>query len=578
MQIRNSFKIILITIASILLSAGFVFVSFAQPASFPQESNWVLIGTDVDNNGATDDWRDIANVSSFCDGSYLFLRQVMYGEPALPGDPCSVGENVCTEVVRYKAFINALPTDGETFGDYLIFIEDRTDPIDGEYELYFVNDTDNDDDFEDDMDENVGGSQKYNSSSANFIIETPGLVNDKFGYRLNGAPNNSVDFYVKLSAIGLNCSNISLLFATDQDEANPIDQQPDTDTTPENETFLSVPFCGDGAVNQQSEECDDGNLNNSDACHNNCTNNVCGDGIIYTGVEQCEFNADCNDFNPFTVDTCSQCVCSNVDPVVCGDGNVDAGEQCDDGNTANGDGCDNLCQIEPFCGDGNLDQGEQCDGNDLDGETCQSLGYIPGVLSCNASCWFDFSECRMFADDLKDSKVAKAQSTYNFGLGRYMMVNDKLNAIDRSYLGFDLRNTSLASVANAQLRIYVYQTGNAVVGSIIEAWYCANVDFNELTITWNNQPSNWNSNGALLTGNCVLAETYTATNRVNHGLPETKHIWNLTNEVNDALSTDKRFTIVIKHDKENFGVNTHYVQYLTKEYPESAYRPKLELS
>ncbi|MEN8232640.1 MAG: DUF4215 domain-containing protein, partial [Thermodesulfobacteriota bacterium] len=41
---------------------------------------------------------------------------------------------------------------------------------------------------------------------------------------------------------------------------------------------------------------------------------------------------------------------------VCGDGNVDAGEQCDDGNSTNGDGCESDCTITPppapVCGDG----------------------------------------------------------------------------------------------------------------------------------------------------------------------------------------------------------------------------------
>ncbi len=33
-------------------------------------------------------------------------------------------------------------------------------------------------------------------------------------------------------------------------------------------------------------------------------------------------------------------------PVVCGDGNLDAGEECDDANNENGDGCDSACRIE----------------------------------------------------------------------------------------------------------------------------------------------------------------------------------------------------------------------------------------
>ena len=30
----------------------------------------------------------------------------------------------------------------------------------------------------------------------------------------------------------------------------------------------------------------------------------------------------------------------------CGDGNIDAGEQCDDGGTSTGDGCDGSCNLE----------------------------------------------------------------------------------------------------------------------------------------------------------------------------------------------------------------------------------------
>ena len=33
-------------------------------------------------------------------------------------------------------------------------------------------------------------------------------------------------------------------------------------------------------------------------------------------------------------------------PGVCGDGNLDVGEECDDGNLVNGDGCDDACQLE----------------------------------------------------------------------------------------------------------------------------------------------------------------------------------------------------------------------------------------
>ena len=52
---------------------------------------------------------------------------------------------------------------------------------------------------------------------------------------------------------------------------------------------------------------------------------------------------------------------------VCGNGDVEEGEECDDDNTQNGDGCDEDCQEEdeePECGDGEVDEGEECDDGD----------------------------------------------------------------------------------------------------------------------------------------------------------------------------------------------------------------------
>jgi len=65
------------------------------------------------------------------------------------------------------------------------------------------------------------------------------------------------------------------------------------------------PTCGDG-VPDVGEECDDGNLINTDACKNNCELPVCGDSIITPSL----------------------------------------GEQCDDGGTTGGDGCSAFCLIE----------------------------------------------------------------------------------------------------------------------------------------------------------------------------------------------------------------------------------------
>lgn len=73
-----------------------------------------------------------------------------------------------------------------------------------------------------------------------------------------------------------------------------------------------------------------------------------------------------------------ECDCGGI-PDTCGDGNVDAGEECDDGNTTNDDDCSNACTT-PICGDGIIQAGEDCDDQGATGEfdecpdNCQNGG------------------------------------------------------------------------------------------------------------------------------------------------------------------------------------------------------------
>jgi cysteine-rich repeat protein len=114
-----------------------------------------------------------------------------------------------------------------------------------------------------------------------------------------------------------------------------------------------LPCCGNG-ITEGSEECDDGNANDTDSCRNDCTIPVCGDGIVDAqNGETCDppgSPAGGNGNN--CTGTCTSC----------GDSVVDAGEQCDDGNGNNADGCRNDCTI-PVCGDGIVDpqNSETCD-------------------------------------------------------------------------------------------------------------------------------------------------------------------------------------------------------------------------
>jgi hypothetical protein len=49
----------------------------------------------------------------------------------------------------------------------------------------------------------------------------------------------------------------------------------------------------------------------------------------------------------------------------------------------------------PGCGDGVVEiaYGEQCDGANMDGQSCQGLGYTAGVLTCTASCSLSAALC-----------------------------------------------------------------------------------------------------------------------------------------------------------------------------------------
>jgi len=80
---------------------------------------------------------------------------------------------------------------------------------------------------------------------------------------------------------------------------------------------------------------------------------------------------------------------------LCGDGNVDPGEQCDDGNAANGDGCSAGCRREcsaaPDCNDGDICTEQRCIMGEcalprcgLDGGMCELRDAVPALEALSA--------------------------------------------------------------------------------------------------------------------------------------------------------------------------------------------------
>lgn len=110
----------------------------------------------------------------------------------------------------------------------------------------------------------------------------------------------------------------------------------------------------------------------------------CRVGTCRTGGQNCSWQND----------SCGQTPCATTEmhqtcgPAGCTGGSCTAGQtQCvSDASCGGGNGGEN-------CGDGTIDAGEQCDGSNLGGATCESLGYGTGALGCKQNCTFDYSGC-----------------------------------------------------------------------------------------------------------------------------------------------------------------------------------------
>ncbi len=116
-----------------------------------------------------------------------------------------------------------------------------------------------------------------------------------------------------------------------------------------------------------------------------CIGVNCGDGVLDAGEE-------CDDGDTSNTNACTN-ICMNAK---CGDGYLrtdltsgfDDYEECDDGNIVQGDGCNDYCD-EEICGNGVLDAGEECDdwgtvSGDGCSATCQDELVILTKILCNS--------------------------------------------------------------------------------------------------------------------------------------------------------------------------------------------------
>jgi len=148
----------------------------------------------------------------------------------------------------------------------------------------------------------------------------------------------------------------------------------------------------------------------------------CGDGIVGAS-ETCDGTdikgATCESLGggPGTLSCASDCRSFDLSrcgaPAGCGDGVIDGIERCD-GSNLGGQTCAGLslgsgdlgcqfnclgfdtsnCSGPASCGNGLKDGTETCDGNDLVGQTCESVGAGTGTLACTPNCIaFDTSGC-----------------------------------------------------------------------------------------------------------------------------------------------------------------------------------------
>ena len=153
--------------------------------------------------------------------------------------------------------------------------------------------------------------------------------------------------------------------------------------------------CGNGII-EPGEVCEPNTEYADGKCGDDCTWAwQCGDGVCsHDTGETCELCPGdcCPDCGNYVVDTENeQCDTDDFQGLTCEDLGYEGGTL----------GCTDHCQFDtsqctgqgPVCGNGVVEAGEECDGGNLNGNNCYTLGFTDGTLFCNPDCTFNTSGC-----------------------------------------------------------------------------------------------------------------------------------------------------------------------------------------